>query len=145
MPYIDFERATAFALGPEWRYAAPSQQRQIAELYRILFIHYLMQMLLKVRGQSIGFSPRLIDFKRGQVSPDDVEATVRAHLGIRRISEDLIFEVIRTPNGWRIFDFDMDGALFTLAYRARFAQAIRANGISGLIRFMTQETQSIAH
>ncbi len=145
VPYIDFQRATAFALGREWRYAAPGQQRQIAELYKILFTHQLMQVLLEVRGQNIRFSPRAIEFKRGQISPDDIEATVRCNVGSKRDGKDLIFEVIRTSDGWRIFDFDMDGTLFTDAYKAPFAQAIGRNGINGLIQFMTQQTQRIAY
>src|SRR5687768_13396152 len=53
MPYVNFQRMTAAAVGPAWRKATPEQQRRLQDEFKILLLRTYSVALAKVAAQRI--------------------------------------------------------------------------------------------
>ena len=61
LPYFDFERITALAMGRNWRQATPEQQKQLADQFRTLLVRTYSGALAQYRDQTIDYKPLRAD------------------------------------------------------------------------------------
>ena len=73
MPYVDFQRMTASAVGRYWRQATPDQQKRLQDEFKILLVRTYSGALAQVQDQTVELKPM-----RG--SPDDKEVVVKTEI-----------------------------------------------------------------
>jgi len=131
MPYVNFQRMTASAVGRYWRQATPEQQKRLQEEFKILLVRTYSGALAQVQDQTVELKPM-----RG--APDDKEVVVKTEIRGRGDPVQLDYRLEQTATGWKIYDVNVLGVWLVENYRNTFAQEIGANGIDGLIAKMAE-------
>ena len=127
MPYVDFQRMMASAVGRSWRSATPAQQSKIQAEFKTLLVRTYAGALSQVRNHTI-------DVKRLRAAPSDTEVVVKSELksgSQQPIALDYRLE--KTTQGWRVYDMNVMGVWLIETYRADFGSVINAGGIDSLI------------
>jgi phospholipid transport system substrate-binding protein len=137
LPHFNFTRMTALAVGANWRKATPEQQKLLSEQFRLLLIHTYSSGLSSYRNQ-------VIDYKPLRAKPGDTEVVVRSEIkqsGAQPISIDYNME--KTDAGWKVFDLAIGGVSLVTTYRDTFNSEVRANGVDGLIKTLTEKNKQM--
>lgn len=137
MPYVDFRRMTASAVGRYWRQATPEQQKQLQDQFKLLLVRTYSGALTQVRDQTVLIKPM-----RG--SPQDTEVVVRTEVRGSGDPIQLDYRLAKADVGWKIYDVNVLGVWLVENYRNSFAQEIGANGIDGLIAKMAERNKAAA-
>src|SRR5689334_22925179 len=128
VPYFDFERITALAMGRNWRQASPEQQKQLVEQFRQLLVRTYSGALTQYRDQTMDYKPLRADANANEV-------TVRTEVirsGQAPVQIDYGME--KTPGGWKVYDVIVGGVSLVTNYRDEFNEQIKAGGVDGLIK-----------
>lgn len=129
LPYVDLDKTTRLAAGRYWRQATAQQQKDLTEAFKGTLIRTYSGALARVDDVS---ALTMAPF-RGDPNADDV--VVRSTLSQRNgppVSVDYRLE--KTPEGWKIYDLNVEGIWLIQNYRNQFAEQINQNGIDGLIK-----------
>jgi phospholipid transport system substrate-binding protein len=135
VPYFDFTRMTALAMGRNWRTATPGQQKELADQFRALLVRTYAGALNQYRNQTI-------DYKPFKMNPDDTEVTVRTQVtktSGQPVSIDYSLE--KTPDGWKAYDVIVAGVSLVTNYRDEFNAQIKNGGIDGLIKTLADRNK----
>ncbi|MAK54550.1 MAG: ABC transporter [Pusillimonas sp.] len=133
LPYVDLEKTTRLSAGRYWRQATPQQQKELVEAFKGTLIRTYSGALEQADDVS---EIKPLPF-RGDPQADDV--VVRTQLTQRNgppVNVDYRME--KNPNGWKIYDLNVEGIWLIQNYRNQFAQQINQNGIDGLITALNQ-------
>ena len=137
MPYVDFERTTRLAAGKYWRRATPEQKQELSEAFKMTLIRTYSGALTKVDN---GTSMQVLPF-RGDADAKDV--VVRSNVvqasNTQPIRVD--YRLRREPEGWRIYDINVENVWLIQNYRNQFAQQINRSGIDGLIVALNERNE----
>lgn len=137
MPYVNFTRMTASAVGRFWRQATPDQQKRIQTEFKALLVRTYAGALSQVKDQTLTFKPL-------RAQPEDNEVVVRSEVRGRGDPIQLDYRLEKTPTGWKIYDLNVLGVWLVETYRGQFAQEIGAKGLDGLIAALEQRNRSNA-
>ena len=138
LPHFNFNRMTALAMGQNWRKATPDQQGLLVEQFKTLLVRTYSTALSTYRNQAIDFKPL-----RAQAA--DTEVTVRSDVkqpGGEPVSIDYSLE--KTPGGWKVYDVIVGGVSLVTTYRDTFTNEVRASGIDGLIKALSEKNRQLA-
>jgi phospholipid transport system substrate-binding protein len=138
LPHFDFQRMTALAMGREWRKATAGQQKQRADEFRTLLVRTYSNALT-------GYKDETVSYKQTRMQPGDTEATVRSEIsqpGGKPIRLD--YSVEKQPDGWKVYDVVVAGVSLVTNYRDTFTQEVRANGVDGLIKMLSDKNKQLA-
>lgn len=138
LPYVDFQRMTALAVGRNWRAATPEQQKVLMTEFRRLLILTYSGAVRQVTDTTIQVRPM-------RSKPDDEEVIVRTQvLRPGKEAVQLDYRLQKTAAGWKIFDMNIMGLWLVEHYRNQFTQVVGASGIDGLIQSLKEKNQSLA-
>jgi phospholipid transport system substrate-binding protein len=137
MPYVDFQRMTASAVGRYWRQATPEQQKRLQDEFKILLVRTYSGALAQVKDQTVQLKPM-------RSSPEDTEVVVRSEVRGKGDPIQLDYRLEKTPSGWKIYDVNVLGVWLVENYRNSFAQEIGANGVDGLIAKLAERNKAAA-
>jgi len=137
MPYVDFQRMTASAVGRYWRQATPEQQKRLQDEFKLLLVRTYSGALAQVKDQTVSLKPM-------RASPEDTEVVVRTEVRGKGDPVQLDYRLEKTPQGWKIYDVNVLGVWLVENYRNSFAQEIGANGIDGLIAKLAERNKAAA-
>jgi phospholipid transport system substrate-binding protein len=135
MPYVNFERMTASAVGRYWRQATPDQQKRLEEQFKILLVRTYSGALAQVQDQTV-------DIKPMRSAPTDKEVVVRTEIRGRGDPVQLDYRLEQAGASWKIYDVNVLGVWLVENYRNSFAQEIGANGIDGLINKLAERNKA---
>ncbi|HWL28448.1 MAG TPA: ABC transporter substrate-binding protein [Burkholderiaceae bacterium] len=136
LPYVNLEKTTRLAAGRYWRQATPQQQTDLVKAFRGTLIRTYSGALTKVDNVS---SLTMQPF-RGDPQADDV--VVRSSLSQRNgPAIGIDYRLEKTPEGWKIYDLNVEGIWLIQNYRNQFAQQISQNGVDGLIAALNQNNR----
>ncbi|HZT54959.1 MAG TPA: ABC transporter substrate-binding protein [Burkholderiaceae bacterium] len=135
MPYVDFQRMTASAVGRYWRQATPEQQKSLQDQFKLLLVRTYSGALAQVSDQTVNLKPM-----RGAAT--DAEVVVKTEIKGRGDPIQLDYRLEQTPGGWKIYDVNVLGVWLVENYRNTFSQEIGAGGIDGLISKMTARNKA---
>lgn len=133
LPYVNFEKTTRLAAGRYWRQASPEQQKALVDAFRGTLIRTYSGALSSVDEVSrIDIQPF-----RGDPNADDV--VVRSLVTQRNgPAVGVDYRLERTPEGWKVYDINIENIWLIQNYRNQFAQRIQQSGIDGLITALNQ-------
>ncbi len=140
MPYLNFQRMTASAVGPGWRQATPEQRVRLESEFKTLLVRTYAGAMSQAKNLSFQVKPM-------RSAPDDKEVIVRTVITGRGDPVQLDYRLEKTPGlgaGWKIFNLNVLGVWLVDTYRSQFAQEINAKGIDGLISTLTERNKANA-
>ena len=137
LPNVNFEKTTRLAAGRYWRQATPEQQAALVKAFRGTLGRSYSGAFTRVDE---GTSIKVLPF-RGEADATDlvVRSQVTQRANTQPIALDYRLE--KTPQGWKIYDLNVENIWLIENYRNQFSQQISQNGIDGLIQALTQRAQ----
>jgi phospholipid transport system substrate-binding protein len=133
LPYFNFERMTALALGRNWPKASVEQQKALTNEFRTLLVRTYSSALSTYKNQ-------VIEFKPLRAAAGDTDVTVRTQVkqpGAEAIGIDYSME--KMPSGWKVYDVVVGGVSLVTNYRETFNTEIRNGGVDGLIKSLASK------
>ena len=135
--YVNFQKTTRLAAGKHWRDATPEQRKALADAFRGTLLRTYSGALSRVEN---GTTSRVLPF-RGD--PNAADAVV--HTQLFRVANaeptQLDYRLEKTPDGWRIYDINVENVWLIENYRNQFSQQISQNGIDGLIQALNNRNK----
>lgn len=127
LPYVDFREATRLAVGRAWSTATAEQQNRLVDEFRALLVRTYANAVDVYRGQTMKVQPV-------RMAPEATEVTVRnLYLNASGQTIPVDYSMLKTPEGWKVYDVTVDGMSLVITYRGEFGQIVRQSGIDGLL------------
>ncbi|MDO5059596.1 MAG: ABC transporter substrate-binding protein [Neisseria sp.] len=129
LPYFDFQRMTAQAVGNPWRSATPAQQQALTKEFQTLLIRTYSGTMLKFKNAKV-------DVKDNpKVNKGGAEVIVRTAVtppnGGKAVNMD--FTTYQSGGKYRVYNVAVEGASLVTVYRNQFGETIKNKGFDGLI------------
>jgi phospholipid transport system substrate-binding protein len=137
MPYVNFQRMTASAVGRNWRSATPEQQKRLQEEFKTLLVRSYAGALTQVKEQTVQLKPM-------RANAGDNEVVVRTEIKGKGEPVQLDYRLEKSGDGWKIYDVNVLGVWLVEQYRTSFSQEIAAGGIDGLIAKLAERNKGAA-
>jgi phospholipid transport system substrate-binding protein len=137
LPYVNFQRMTASAVGRNWRQATPEQQKRLQEEFRTLLTYTYAGAVAQIKDQ-------VVEFKPVRSRPEDTEVIVRSLVRGKGDPVQIDYRVEKAGDGWKIYDVNVLGAWLVETYRSSFAQEVSASGVDGLIAKLAERNKQLA-
>jgi phospholipid transport system substrate-binding protein len=138
LPYVNFQRMTAAAVGRYWRQATPEQQKRLEDEFKLLLVRTYSGALSQVSAE------QKVELKPMRASPSDQEVVVRTEIRGKGDPIQLDYRLEKAGDTWKIYDVNVLGVWLVENYRNSFAQEIGAHGIDGLIAKLAERNKSAA-
>jgi phospholipid transport system substrate-binding protein len=138
LPYVNFQRMTASAVGRYWRQATPDQQKRLEDEFKLLLVRTYSGALSQVSPE------QKVELKPMRSAPTDNEVVVRTEIRGKGDPIQLDYRLERAGDTWKIYDVNVLGVWLVENYRNSFAQEIGANGIDGLIAKLAERNKAAA-
>ena len=136
LPYVNLEKTTRLAAGHHWRQATPQQRKDLVQAFMGTLIRTYSGAFKQVDSNS---ALTILPF-RGDAQANDV--VVRSTLSQSNAPSVAIdYRLEKTPEGWKIYDINVEGIWLIQNYRNQFSQQISQNGIDGLIAALNQRSR----
>jgi phospholipid transport system substrate-binding protein len=129
MPYVNFEKTTRLSAGKHWRDATPEQRAALVEAFRSTLVRTYAGALSKIDN---GTTMTVLTF-RGDENAKDVVVPSSVVQGTNVQPIRIDYRLEKTPEGWRIYDLNVENIWLIQNYRGQFSQEINRSGIDGLI------------
>ncbi|MEP7138098.1 MAG: ABC transporter substrate-binding protein [Caldimonas sp.] len=136
LPYVNFQRMTASAVGRYWKQATPDQQSRLENQFKLLLVRTYSGALAQVSSE------QTVELKPMRAAPTDPEVVVRTEIRGKGDPIQLDYRLAKAGNSWKIYDVNVLGVWLVENYRNSFAQEIGANGIEGLIGKLAERNKS---
>lgn len=137
LPYVNFQRMTASAVGRNWRQATPEQQKRLQDEFRTLLIYTYAGAVSQIKDQAVEFKPV-------RSRPEDTEVIVRSLVRGKGDPVQIDYRVEKSGDSWKIYDVNVLGAWLVETYRSSFAQEVSASGVDGLIAKLAERNKALA-
>jgi len=137
LPYFNFHRMTALAVGKDWRQASPEQKKRLAGEFRTLLVRTYSNALTSYRNQTVVYKPL-------RMQAGDTDVLVRTEIrqpGQQAVQLDYGLE--KDDSSWKVYDVVVAGISLVTNYRESFAQEVRNGGIDGLIAAIAAKNKQI--
>jgi phospholipid transport system substrate-binding protein len=136
LPYVNFQRMTASAVGRYWKQATPDQQKRLQDEFKLLLVRTYSGALSQVSAE------QAVELKPMRAAATDNEVVVRTEIRGKGDPIQLDYRLEKAGDSWKIYDVNVLGVWLVENYRNSFAQEIGANGIDGLIAKMAERNKS---
>ena len=137
LPYVNFEKATRLAAGRNWRDATTEQKTALSNAFRGTLARTYSGAFARVTDAT---DIKTLPF-RGDANAADVvvKSQVIQRANTQPIALDYRLE--KTPQGWKIYDINVENVWLIENYRNQFSQQINQSGIDGLITALNKRAQ----
>src|SRR5690606_6489942 len=129
MPYVNFEKTTRLAAGKHWRQATDKQKKELSEAFRNTLVRTYSGALTRVDS---GTHMQVLPF-RGDENANDVVVQTHVIESTNAQPVRVDYRLEKTPNGWKIYDLNVENVWLIQNYRNQFSDEISRSGIDGLI------------
>jgi phospholipid transport system substrate-binding protein len=137
LPYVNFEKTTRLAAGRYWKQATPEQQAALVKAFRTTLGRTYSGAMTKIDDNT---SLKTLPF-RGDADASDVVVRAQVTQSSNTQPIQLDYRLEKTPQGWKIYDINVENVWLIENYRNQFSQQIGQNGIDGLISALNQRNQ----
>lgn len=127
MPYFDFQRMTALAVGNAWNQATPTQKQALTNEFKSLLIGTYTGTMFQYKTSQV----KIRDNPQVKGKQTLVQAEITPPSGKTVVMD---FVTYQSGNKYRVYDVKLEGqSLIATTYRNQFNQVINQKGIDGLI------------
>lgn len=137
LPYFNFQRMTALAMGRDWNKATPEQKKRLSEEFKTLLVRTYANSLTSYRNQTVVYKPT-------RIQPDDPHVVVKTEIvqpGSKPVQLDYTLE--KQGDSWKVYDVIVAGVSLVTNYRDTFNNEVRNNGIDGLITMLANRNRQL--
>ncbi len=135
LPFLDFERMTATAVGPRWVDASAEQKQRLQQEFKTLLVRVYSSALAQSKDKTIDVLPLREPAKGAETV---VQTVIRG--GQEPIGLD--FRVANSPSGWKVHDLNVGRVWLIALYRDSFAQTLASGGVDGLIAALSAKNKA---
>ncbi|MFN7572161.1 MAG: phospholipid-binding protein MlaC [Betaproteobacteria bacterium] len=138
LPHVDFEKMTRLAVGLGWRQASAEQRQTLVREFRKLLLYTYSGAVTQISDQNVVMKP----LRQGS-SADDVvvQSEIVASKGA---PVALDYRMEKTAAGWKVYDINVAGVWLVESYRNQFGPEVKANGVDGLIKSLSERNARLA-
>ena len=129
LPYFDFQRMTAQAVGQPWTQATPAQKQALAKEFQTLLIRTYSGTMLKFKNSTVDVKANPVVNKGGK---EIVIRTEISQSGGKPVNMD--FTTYQSGGKYRVYNVAVEGASLVTVHRNQFGETIHNNGFDGLIQ-----------
>lgn len=133
IPYFDFERMTALAVGAPWKQATAAQKKALAQEFKTLLIRTYSGTMLKFKGAKVQVNGN------PTVNNGGKEIVVRTTITAQGKPVKMDYTMYQSGSKYRVYNVAVEGASLVTVYRNQFNETIRQSGIDGLIKQLKQK------
>ena len=139
MPYVNFQKMTALAVGGRfWNQATPEQKKRLQEEFKTLLVRAYSGALAQVKDQTVRMKP-------SRPMADGAKTTiVKTEVLGKADPLQLDYQLEKTDTGWKIIDVYVAGVSLAQSNQNSFSQELGASGIDGLIAKLSQLNKNAA-
>lgn len=137
LPYFDFHRMTALAVGRNWNKATAEQKKQLSEEFKKLLVRTYSNALTSYKDQTVAYKPS----KPVAGETDVVVKTEVIQPGNKPVQLNYALE--KQGSGWKVYDVMVAGVSLVTNYRGTFSEEVRNNGIDGLIKMLSDRNKQL--
>jgi phospholipid transport system substrate-binding protein len=137
LPYLNFPRMTASAVGLPWRQATPEQKEKLQAEFKLLLVRTYAGALSQVKDQTVQMKPF-------RANAEDTEVLVRTEVKGSGEPIQLDYRLEKAGDSWKIYDVNVLGIWLVNQYKNAFGQEIKAGGIDGLIAKLAERNKAAA-
>jgi len=130
---IDFGAMGRAAL-QDWDARSPAERADYSVAFEKLIRRSLMRRVNVYRIDGVDYGTEGIQGDHGRV-----DTVVRA----REATTEVAWEFARTPQGWRVCDYSIDGVSTVRNYRRQFAKLLETKGWQGLLERINARAAAI--
>ncbi len=133
LPQFDTEYAARLVLGQYWRTANHDQRKRFIDaFYHSLLTNY-GSALVELTPDRLKVFPTTVD-------PSTDHASVRTEVtGYNADRIAMNYSMHKTPEGWKVYDVNVDGISYIKSYREDFGAQIQRQGFDSLIAHLEGE------
>jgi phospholipid transport system substrate-binding protein len=135
LPNVDLSSMSELVVGKYWAAASPAERNQFEQEFIQFITRTYSNALSSYDNQKVRFFPI-----RGGISGNraQVSSAIDQNNGQ---SVSVSYRVVLLDGQWKVYDFSVEGVSIVENYRSQFADALRTNGLSGLIKQLQQQNQ----
>ncbi len=138
IPYVNLEKTTRLAAGRYWRDADARQKKELVDAFRMTLVRTYSGALTRVDSST---SMTVMPF-RGDATADDVVVQSQVVESSNSSPVRIDYRLEKTPQGWKIYDLNVENIWLIQNYRNQFSQEISRNGIDGLIAALNKRNST---
>ncbi len=128
LPYFDFQRMTALAVGNPWRQATDMQKQALTHEFQTLLIRTYSGTMLQFKNAKVNVKDNPVVNKGGKEIVVRVEVS---NSGEKPVNMD--FSTYQSGSRYRVYNVAVEGASLVTVYRGQFNETVKNKGIDGLI------------
>lgn len=140
VPYVNVERMTQSAVGPNWAKATPEQKARLQQEFKLLLVN-------TYAGAFTAYRPDTqIEYKPLRGTPGANDTAVVRSMVTSGTAQPIPVDYYMEQFGgeWKVVDFSVYNARLVELYKGQFNAAIAANGVDGLIKQLAAKNGSVA-
>ncbi|WP_434777477.1 MlaC/ttg2D family ABC transporter substrate-binding protein [Neisseria sp. Ec49-e6-T10] len=130
IPYFDFQRMSALAVGREWRSASKDQQAALTKEFETLLIRTYSGTMMKYKNAKVNVKDNPKSNNNGR------EIVVSTEVALANNNKPILMDytMYQSGNKYRVYNVSVEGASLVTVYRNQFNETISKQGIDGLIQ-----------
>jgi len=124
-------------MGKDWNKATPEQRKQLSDEFKTLLVRTYSNALTGYKDQTVRYKPT-------KMQAGDAEVVVKTEVvqaGNKPIQLDYSME--KLAEGWKVYDVIVAGVSLVTNYRDTFGQEVRANGVDGLVKMISNKNKQL--
>lgn len=128
VPYFDFQRMTALAVGAPWKQASAEQKQALTKEFQALLIRTYSGTMLKFKNAKVNVKDNPVVRNGGKEVIVGVDVTGNDGKPVK-----MDFTTYQSGSKYRVYNVTVEGASLVTVYRNQFGETVKAKGIDGLI------------
>ena len=134
VPNADLLEMSKHVLPPDvWNHATPAQRIQFQREFTITFIRTYVSALTSYENQTVRFFPIRGDYSNAKTA--EVSSQIEGS-NIQTIR--VVYRLIHTNRGWKLFDMSVEGVSMIDSFRAQFADILSQGSMNQLLTQMSR-------
>ena len=130
-PVFSFSLMAKLSLGKvHWSRFNAKQRTEFIDLFTDLFENFYIDKLDFFSNETVVFQPATI-VKQNKV-------LIQTALISKGTQYSMLYKMFKTKNGWRIYDFEIEGVSILRSYRSQYHHFLKKGGIEGLLAKMRE-------
>lgn len=137
LPYFNFQRMTALAVGRDWNKATPDQKKRLSEEFKTLLVRTYANALTSYKNQTVVYKP-------ARMPAGETDVVVKTEIvqpGNKPVQLDYALE--KQGDSWKVYDVIVAGVSLVTNYRDTFKQEVSSNGIDGLLQMLVNRNKQL--
>ena len=130
-PVFSFSLMAKLSLGKaHWSRFNAKQRAEFIDLFTDLFENFYIDKLDFFSNETVVFQPATIVKQK--------KVLIQTALISKGTQYSMLYKMFKTKNGWRIYDFEIEGVSILRSYRSQYHYFLKKGGIDGLLEKMRE-------